>query len=71
MAKKKLTPEQEKEIKLLRANNEMYERTKEETKLRGNEQSVRRIEIAQQEVQQKIKSIIWNVGLSSRIRRTK
>ena len=57
-AKKKLTPEQEKEIKLLRANNEMYERTKEETKLRGNNQAVRRIEIAQEEVQNKIKSIM-------------
>lgn len=58
MPKKKLTPEQEKEIKLLRANNEMYERTKEEAKLRGTEQSVRRIEMAQEEVQQKIKSIM-------------
>jgi hypothetical protein len=58
MPKKKLTPEQEKEIKLLRANNEMYERTKEEAKLRGTEQSVRRIEMAQQEVKDKIKSIM-------------
>ena len=58
MPKKKLTPEQEKEIKLLRANNEMYERTKEEAKLRGTEQSVKRIEMAQEEVQQKIKSIM-------------
>ncbi len=57
-AKKKLTPEQEKEIKLLRANNEMYERTKEEAMVRGNKQSVKRIEIAQEEVQQKIKSIM-------------
>ena len=58
MPKKKLTPEQEKEIKLLRANNEMYERTKEEAKLRGTEQSLRRIEMAQQEVKDKIKSIM-------------
>ena len=58
MAKKKLTPEQEKEIKLLRASNEMYERAKEETKLRGTQQSVRRIEIAQEEVQQKMKNIM-------------
>jgi len=57
MPKKKLTPEQEKEIKLLQASNEMYERAKEETKLRGNSQAVKRIEIAQEEVQQKIKSI--------------
>ena len=58
MPRKKLTPEQEKEIKLLRANNEMYERTKEEAKLRGTEQSVKRIEMAQEEVKQKIKSIM-------------
>ena len=32
MAKKKLTPEQEKEIKLLQANNEMLQKTKEEAK---------------------------------------
>lgn len=57
-AKKKLTPEQEKEIKLLQASNEMYERAKEETKLRGTNQAVRRIEIAQEEVQQKMKSIM-------------
>ena len=57
-AKKKLTPEQEKEIKLLRASNEMYERTKEEALVRGNTQSVRRIEIAQEETQGKIKSIM-------------
>jgi len=56
--KKKLTPEQEKEIKLLQANNEMYERTKEEAKLRGTKDSIRRIEIAQEEVQGKIKSIL-------------
>ncbi len=58
MPKKKLTPEQEKEIKLLRANNEMYERTKEEAKVRGTEQSVKRIEMAQEEVKEKIKSIM-------------
>lgn len=58
MPRKKLTPEQEKEIKLLRANNEMYERTKEEARLRGTEQSVKRIEMAQEEVKDKIKSIM-------------
>ena len=58
MAKRKLTPEQEKEIKLLQANNEMYERTKEETMMRGSKQAVKRIEIAQEEVQNKIKSIM-------------
>lgn len=47
---KKLTPEQEKEIKLLQANNEMLEKTKEEAKLRGTESAVKRIEIAQKDV---------------------
>ena len=56
--KKKLTPEQEREIKLLQASNEMYERSKEEVKVRGNERSIRRIEIAQEEIQNKMKSIM-------------
>lgn len=47
---RKLTPEQEKEIKLLQASNEMLERTKEEAKLRGKKDSVKRIEIAQKDV---------------------
>lgn len=57
MAKKKLTPEQEKEIKLLQANNEMLQRTKEEAKLRGTKESVKRIEIAQQDVYEQVKKI--------------
>ena len=57
MAKKKLTPEQEKEIKLLQANNEMLQRTKEEAKLRGTENSVQRIELAQQDVYEQVKKI--------------
>ena len=57
MAKKKLTPEQEKEIKLLQANNEMLQRTKEEAKLRGTENAVQRIELAQQDVYEQIKKI--------------
>lgn len=57
MAKKKLTPEQEKEIKLLQANNEMLQRTKEEAKLRGTENAVKRIELAQQDVYEQLKKI--------------
>lgn len=57
MARKKLTEEQEKEIKLLQANNEMLERTKEEAKLRGNEKSVERIQIAQNDVIEQVKKI--------------
>lgn len=50
MAKKKLTAEQEKEIKLLQANYKMYEQTKEEAKMRGTKESVKRIEIAQEDI---------------------
>ena len=56
--RKKYTPEQEKEIKLLQASNEMYERTKEDARMHGNKEGVKRIELAQEEVQQKIKSIM-------------
>lgn len=65
MAKtKKLTPEQEKEIKLLQANNDMLENTKKEAQLRGNEESVKRIEIAQEEVIDHIRAIDPNAELS-------
>lgn len=57
MAKKKLTPEQEKEIKYLQANNEMLENTKEEAKLRGTESAVKRIELAQQDVIEQVRKI--------------
>jgi hypothetical protein len=52
-----LTPEQEKEIKLLQANNEMLQKTKEEAKLRGTENAVKRIELAQQDVYEQLKKI--------------
>ena len=55
MAKKKLTEEQIKEIKLLHANNEMLEHTKEEAKIRGKgKEVIERIEIAQQDVLTKL-----------------
>ena len=52
MAKnKKLTPEQEKEIKILQASNEMMERTKAEAIARGaKEETLNLINIAQQDV---------------------
>ena len=50
MAKKKLTEEQENEIKVLLANNEMLEKTKKEAAERGKTGSVKQIERAQQEV---------------------
>lgn len=57
MAKKKLTEEQEKEIKILLANNEMLERTKQEVIDRGKTQSLKQIERAQQEVKDHINAI--------------
>ena len=58
MAKKKLTEEQEKEIKILQNNYSMLEKTKKEVQERGGDQSsVRRIELAQEEVENHIKSI--------------
>jgi len=50
MAKKKLTEEQENEIKTLRANNEMLEKTRKEAEERGNKVAVEQIKRAQQEV---------------------
>lgn len=50
MAKKKLTKEQESEIKMLLANNEMLEKSKKEAEERGNKASVEQIKRAQKEV---------------------
>ena len=57
MAKKKLTEEQESEIKTLLENNKMLENTKKQASERGNTQAVKQIERAQQEVVDHIKSI--------------
>lgn len=57
MAKKKLTPEQESQIKTLLANNEMLEKTKKEAQERGNKTSVQQIERAQEDVLEHIKMI--------------
>ena len=57
MAKKKLTEEQELEIKTLLENNKMLEKTKKEAADRGKAQSVKQIERAQQEVIDHINSI--------------
>lgn len=54
---KKLTEEQEKEIQILLANNEMLEKTKKEAKGRGNKSSLKQIERAQEEVVNHINSI--------------
>ena len=50
MAKKKLTDEQQREIDMLLATNEMYEKTKKEAEEKGNKVSVEQIKRAQQEV---------------------
>ena len=57
MANKKLTPEQESQIKTLLANNEMLEKTKKEAQERGNKASVQQIERAQEDVLEHIKMI--------------
>lgn len=57
MAKKKLTEEQEKEIAVLLANNEMLEKTKKEAAERGKTSSVKQIQRAQDEVIEHINSI--------------
>jgi len=57
MANKKLTEEQQNQIKVLLANNEMLEKTKKEAADRGKKSSVNQIERAQQEVIDHINSI--------------
>lgn len=57
MAKKKLTEEQENQIKMLLANNEMLKKTKEEAKEKGSKTAVEQIERARQEVIDHIKMI--------------
>lgn len=57
MAKKKLTEEQENEIKTLLENNKMLEKTKKEAEERNRPQAVKQIERAQQEVIDHINSI--------------
>ena len=52
-----LTIDNEKELKMLLANYEMLERTKEEVRLRGNEEQAKRVAISQEEVIEKIKMI--------------
>ena len=57
MPRKKLTEEQEKEIKILLANNDMLDKTRQEVKERGSSDALRQVEVAQQEVIAHIKAI--------------
>ena len=66
MAKKKLTLEQDNEIKMLLANNEMLEKTKKEAADRGNKTAVAQIERAQKEVLDHLSSIDSSKVPSSR-----
>lgn len=54
---KKLTEEQEKEIQILLANNEMLENSKKDAETRGKKNSVKQIERAQEDVIKQINSI--------------
>ena len=58
MPRRKLSEEDEKNIKLLQAQNEMYERTKEEIKLRGNKDAMRRTEEAQKDGFRQMEAIL-------------
>ena len=62
MAKKKLTEQQEKEIKILLASNEMLQKTKEEVKLRGKNESLKLIDVAQQDTIKQIRNIDDNTA---------
>lgn len=57
MAKKKITPEKESELKLLLSNYEMLKKTKEEAELRGNKESVKLITTACLDTIEQIKLI--------------
>ena len=70
MAKKKLTEEQENEIKTLLENNKMLEKTKKEAADRGKTQSVKQIERAQQEVIDHINSIDPSVLVTNTPKKT-
>lgn len=70
MAKKKLTEEQENEIKTLLENNKMLEKTKKEAESRGKAKSVKQIERAQQEVIDHINSIDPTVLGSTKAKKT-
>ena len=54
---KKLTEEQEKEIQILLANNEMLENSKKDAETRGKKNSVKQIERAQEDVIKQINSL--------------
>ena len=58
MPRRKLSEEDEKNIKLLQAQNEMYERTKEEIKLRGTKEAMRRTEEAQKDGYKQMEEIL-------------
>lgn len=58
MPRRKLSEEDEKNIKLLQAQNEMYERTKEEIKLRGTKEAMRRTEEAQKDGYKQMEQIL-------------
>ena len=58
MPRRKLSEEDEKNIKLLQAQNEMYERTKEGIKLRGTKEAMRRTEEAQKDGYKQMEEIL-------------
>lgn len=59
---KNYTKEQEKEIDYLKSNYEMLEKTKDEAKLRGTEESVKRIELVQNDTIEQLRLIDDNLA---------
>lgn len=62
MARKKLTDEELKQVKMLQASIDMYEKSKSEPKVKENETVLKRIEFAEQEVIEEIKKIDKKMG---------
>ena len=56
---KKLTEEQEKEIQMLLANNEMLENSKKDAENRGKKNSVKQIERAIRNFRTSSPSLVW------------
>lgn len=57
MAKKKLSEQEEKEIKILQSTNEMLTKTLNDVKLRGDNDVIKRVTLAKEDIVNKIKTI--------------
>lgn len=55
-----LTEEEEKQLKMALATNEMYEKTKEEAKLRGDTKTIEQVELAQKDILAQLEKLGYN-----------